>query len=157
MFHHSDGEIWKITTSPIDSLKLATCYNFVTNESSCTMKTAILKLPETENPNTIEDLEVATKLDTSLFGNDIKTTDFHPTESNKAVSVTENQVILWDVSGTEGKNILNIQLEGKNNPKFTTGKWNPHQNCNQVCRHFFLLYELTFQLCCSLQQPPKLI
>lgn len=96
------------------------------------MKTAILKLPEIENPNTIEDLEVATKLDTSLSGSDIKTTDFHPTESNKAVSVTENQVILWDISGEEGKNILNIQLEGKNNPKFTTGKWNPHQNCNQV-------------------------
>ncbi|XP_018562837.1 EARP-interacting protein homolog [Anoplophora glabripennis] len=131
VFHHSEGEIWKITTSPIDSTKLSTCYNSVTNESSCTMKTAILKLPETENPNTIDDLEVATKLETSLFGSDVKTTDFHPTESNKAISVTENQVILWDISGDEGKNILNIQLEGKNNPKFTTGKWNPHQNCNQ--------------------------
>ncbi|KAJ8925355.1 hypothetical protein NQ315_009185 [Exocentrus adspersus] len=131
VFHHSDGEIWKITTSPIDSLKLSTCYNSVINESSCIMKTAILKLPESENPNTIEELEVATKLDTSLFGNDVKITDFHPTESNKAVSVTENQIVLWDISGSEGKSILNIQLEGKHNPKFTTGKWNPHQNCNQ--------------------------
>ncbi|KAJ8971154.1 hypothetical protein NQ314_000852 [Rhamnusium bicolor] len=111
VFHHSDGEIWKITTSPIDPLKLATCYNFVANENSCLMKTAILKLPETENPNTIENLEVATKLDTSLFGNDIKTTDFHPTECNKAVSVTENQIILWDISGDLAWNIDGVHSQ----------------------------------------------
>ncbi|KAJ8977967.1 hypothetical protein NQ317_008159 [Molorchus minor] len=131
VYHHSDGEIWKITTSPIDSSKLATCYNSVTNESSCTMKSAILKLPETENPANIENLEMATKLDTSPFGTEVRTTDFQPTDSNKAASVTESHIILWDISESDGKSILNIQLEGKNSPKFTTGRWNPHQNCNQ--------------------------
>ncbi|KAJ8938047.1 hypothetical protein NQ318_013955 [Aromia moschata] len=131
VFHHPDGEIWKITTSPIDALKLATCYNSVTNESSCTMKSAILKLPVTENLNNIDNLELATTLDISLLGSEIKTTEFHPIEANKSVSVTDSHVVLWDISESNGKNILSIPLEGKNNPKFTTGKWNPHQNCNQ--------------------------
>ncbi|CAG9813572.1 unnamed protein product [Phaedon cochleariae] len=131
VFYHSEGEIWKINTSPTDPLKLATCYNSVTGESSCSMKTAILTLPEIESSDTIENLEIVTKLDTSIFGSDVKTTDFHPTETNTAVSLTDTQLILWDISGSEGKNILNIPLEGKNSPKFTNGKWNPHQNCSQ--------------------------
>ncbi|XP_023012429.1 EARP-interacting protein homolog [Leptinotarsa decemlineata] len=131
VFHHCEGEIWKITTSPIDPLKLATCYNSITSESNCIMKTAIRKLPETENPENIENLEIITKLDTTNFGNDIKTTEFHPNESETAVTLTDTQVVLWDVSQTEGRSVINISLEGKNSPKFTNGKWNPHQNCSQ--------------------------
>nr|CAH7754926.1 unnamed protein product [Callosobruchus chinensis] len=95
------------------------------------MKSDILKIPETENPDTTENLDVVNTLDTSSFGNDVKTTEFHPTEENKSVTVTDSHVVLWDISESAGKSILNITLEGKNNPKFTTGKWNPYQNCNQ--------------------------
>lgn len=131
VFHHSEGEIWKITTSPLETTKLATCYNVIANESSCFFKTAILKLPETENPDDIENLEVVTKFDTSEYGNEIKTTEFHPSDPTKAASVIDNNVILWDISESQGKSIKQIQLDGKHNPKFTTGKWNPHQNNNQ--------------------------
>lgn len=96
------------------------------------MKSAVLKLPSVENTDCIEDLEVVTSFDTSNFGNDVKTTEFHPTEENKAVTVTDNHVVLWDITENEGKSILNIPLDGKNSPKFTTGKWNPHQGYNQV-------------------------
>lgn len=132
VLHHPDGEIWKITTSPLDPLKMSTCYNSVSSESSCVMKTSIFKLPEVENNETIENLEVITKFDTSTFGTDIKTTEFHPNDSSRAVSVTDNQIVMWDISESNAKSIINISLEGKNNPKFTNGKWNPHQNCNQV-------------------------
>lgn len=98
------------------------------------MKTAILKLPATENSDNIENLEIITKFDTSNYGSDIKTTEFHPTDEHKAVSVTDNQVVYWDISSEAALNILNIQLGGKNSPKYTIGKWNPHQNCNQVSR-----------------------
>nr|CAH7754925.1 unnamed protein product [Callosobruchus chinensis] len=131
VFHHTNGEIWKISTSPLDASKLSTCYNSVTSDISCTMKSDILKIPETENPDTTENLDVVNTLDTSSFGNDVKTTEFHPTEENKSVTVTDSHVVLWDISESAGKSILNITLEGKNNPKFTTGKWNPYQNCNQ--------------------------
>ncbi|CAG9771069.1 unnamed protein product [Ceutorhynchus assimilis] len=131
VFHHSEGEIWKITTSPLDASKLATCYNVVANENSCSFKTAILQLPDTENPDNIENLEILTKFDTSQYGSEIKTTEFHPNDPAKVASVIDNNIILWDVSETDAKPIKSFQLEGKHNPKFTTGKWNPHQNCNQ--------------------------
>ncbi|KAF7273213.1 hypothetical protein GWI33_014065 [Rhynchophorus ferrugineus] len=131
VFHHSEGEIWKITTSPLDISKLATCYNVISGENSCTFKTAILKLPATENPNDIENLEVVTTFDTKEYGNDVRTTEFHPNDVAKAASVIDNNVVLWDISETQAKCIRKMQLEGKHNPKFTTGKWNPHQNCNQ--------------------------
>jgi len=131
VFHHTEGEIWKITTSPLDSLKLTTCYNVIANESSCHFKTAILKLPEIENPDSIENLEVVTKFDATEYGNEIKTTEFHPSDATKAASVIDNNVILWDISDSEGKCIERIQLDGKHSPKFTTGKWNPHQNNTQ--------------------------
>ncbi|KAG5881139.1 hypothetical protein JTB14_020842 [Gonioctena quinquepunctata] len=101
VFHHSEGEIWKITTSPLDPFKLATCYNSVSSESNCSMKTSIRKLPENENRDVIENLEIVTTLDIANFGNDIKTTEFHPTESNTAISLTDTQIVLWDISESE--------------------------------------------------------
>jgi WD40 repeat protein len=131
VFNHLEGEIWKLNTSPLDESKLVTCYNAVSNENSCSMKTSLYQLPQAENPEIVESLPVVTKFDTCNYGNEVKTTEFHPTDSNKVASVTETNAIFWDVSGEEAKNILAVQLNGKNNPKFTTGKWNPHQNCNQ--------------------------
>lgn len=96
------------------------------------MKTAIYQIPENENLDAIDNLEVVTTFDTSNFGIDIRTTEFHPNEENKAVSLTDTNVVLWDISESNAKSINNIVLEGKNSPKFTNGKWNPHQNCTQV-------------------------
>lgn len=92
----------------------------------------MFKLPEAENTETIESLEVVTKFDTSSFGTDIKTTEFHPSDATKAVSVTDNHLVVWDISEDTAKSIISISLDGKNNPKFSNGKWNPHQNCTQV-------------------------
>lgn len=96
------------------------------------MKTAIYQIPENENLDDIDNLEVVTSFDTFSFGTDIKTTEFHPNEDNKAISLTDTNVVLWDISESNAKSIINIVLEGKNSPKFTNGKWNPHQNCTQV-------------------------
>lgn len=113
VFHHSEGEIWKITTSPLDASKLATCYNVVATENSCSFKTAILKLPDTENPDSIDNLEIVTKFDTSEYGSEIKTTEFHPNDPAKVASVIDNNVVLWDISEPHGKAIRSFQLEGK--------------------------------------------
>lgn len=119
----------------MDASKLATCYNSVAGENSCRMKTAIFKIPENENPEAIDNLEIITKFDASCYGTDIKTTEFHPNESNKAVSLSDTHIILWDISEKDAKSIMNIMLEGKNSPKFSNGKWNPHQNCTQVLKY----------------------
>lgn len=132
VYHHSYGEIWKLNASPIDTSKITTCYNTVNRENLCSMKTAILNLPDIENYDHIENLKILTKFNIDSLGTDVKTTEFHPCDANKAASVTDNHVILWDISTSEAQNLLSVTLEGKSNPKFTTGKWNPHQNCNQV-------------------------
>ncbi|XP_022907287.1 EARP-interacting protein homolog [Onthophagus taurus] len=131
VYHHAQGEIWKIISSPLHSDLISTCYNDITNDNSCRIKTAILKLPETTNSNQIETLNVLVNIETPLNCGDVKATEFHPVEENKAISLCENHCFLWDLSDDVAKSILTIGLEGKSNPKFTTGKWNPHQNCNQ--------------------------
>lgn len=130
--YHTAGEIWKLNSSPLDASKISTCYNKVLSENSCIMQTAILKLPESERFDKIENLETLVSFDTESYGTEIRTTDFHPTDTNKAVTVTDYHMVFWDISGETGKSIISVHLEGKNNPKFTNGKWNPHQNCNQV-------------------------
>lgn len=94
------------------------------------MKSHVLKLPENYDSNIIENLNIANKLD--VPNNDVKTTEFHPTIDTRAVSVTENKILLWDLSDFNAKAVSEIQLETKNNMKYSLGKWNPHQNCNQV-------------------------
>lgn len=132
VYNHPEGEIWKLNTSPLNPTKLATCYNFVSNENSCSIKTGLYRLPEIENRDRVENLELITEFDTGQYGNEVKTTEFHPIDENKGVTVMENHTVLWDVSEKKAKEVLTVHLTGKNNPKFTTGKWNPHQNCNQV-------------------------
>lgn len=130
VFQHSSGEIWKINSSPIDISKLAVCYNSVIDEVTCCMKTCILKLPTEYNPNVIENLEIINKLEIENI-NEIKTTEFHPLLNDRAATVSDNKIILWDTTHTNADALLQIPLEGKNSPKFTTGKFNPHQNCYQ--------------------------
>lgn len=80
----------------------------------------------------LNELEIITNFDMGQYGDSVKTTEFHPTDVAKVASVTDTHLILWDVSGSDAKSVLSATLNGKNNPKFTTGKWNPHQNGNQV-------------------------
>lgn len=132
VFYHTLGEIWKLNSSPVDVSLISTCYNTITSDNTCAIKTSILKIPTDSNADQIENLDVAVNFPSELLESDVKTTEFHPTDATKGVTVSENQVVLWDISESDAKNILDINLEGKNNPKFTMGKWNPHQNCNQV-------------------------
>lgn len=132
VYYHAQGEIWRINSSPINTNLLATCYNTVTEDNVCYMKTSILSYPENDNSNEIESLQVVNEFDTEKFGTDIKTQEFHPTDANKSMVITENHIVLYDISEKNAKCISNFQLMGKNNPKFTMGKWNSHQNCTQV-------------------------
>ncbi|KAI4466508.1 wd-repeat protein [Holotrichia oblita] len=131
VFYHTLGEIWKINSSPINTSLINTCYNTITNDNTCSIRTSILKVPQDVNSDQIENLDVVVNFSTELLESDVKTNEFNPLDETKSITVCENQVTLWDISESEAKSILNINLEGKNNPKFTTGKWNPHQNCNQ--------------------------
>ena len=132
VYYHPQGEIWKLNSSPLNSSLIASCFNTVNSENTCSVKSAVMKVPEITDPDKIENLDIALSLNSPSLIGDVKTTEFHSIDENKMACVSDNQLCLWEVRESVGVCVLSIQLEGKNNPKFTTGKWNPHQNCNQV-------------------------
>jgi len=44
-------------------------------------------------------------IDTTPYGTDLKSIAYHPTDSKKAVSVVDNNFILWDLAN-EGPQVL---------------------------------------------------
>lgn len=153
VFYFTYGEIWKLTSSPHDSSLVGICYNTITDDNSCLMKSAILKLPKDDISDQIENLDILVDFDTANFGSEVKTIEFHPSDETKSVCITDSQIVLWDITGSSLKCALNVVLEGKNNPKFTIGKWNPHQNCNQVLiLNDILNFSFKIFFCYSLQR-----
>ncbi|KAG4073817.1 hypothetical protein HA402_001041 [Bradysia odoriphaga] len=103
--------------------------------SSCNAICAYFVLPESlENTENKEYLsfESTDILDTQAHGNEIKTTEFHPTDSNKLATVIDGKILLHEQ--TEAKVVVVSTLTGKNSPKYSTGKWSQHHQGNQfVC------------------------
>lgn len=70
------------------------------------MKGAVWKFPEMkEYTNDILQLKKLADIDTTPYGTDLKTIAYHPTDSKRAVSVVDNNFILWDL-GNEGPQVL---------------------------------------------------
>lgn len=67
-------------------------------EGVCQMKGALWNFPMTdENTNDIVPLEKVADIDTTPYGNDLKIIDYHPIDSTKAVSVVDNNFLLWSL------------------------------------------------------------
>ncbi|PSN32600.1 Protein TSSC1 [Blattella germanica] len=143
VYQHGAGEVWHLASSPSDASVIATSYNTLTDQNTCCMKSAIWKLPSFDDScnddtqdhqevNELEALELICQLDTESYGQDVKITCFHPTEGSKAATVVDNKFLIWDLNnGRSAKEIHSGVLEGKGQPRFTTGKWNPHHGCSQ--------------------------
>ncbi|KAG5676495.1 hypothetical protein PVAND_006326 [Polypedilum vanderplanki] len=122
-FSHDQGEIWRLTSCPTEKL-LASVYS-----SNLVMRTSILKIPDRifDNPEIenleFEDIEV---LDTESHGNEIKTTEFHPTNTNILATVVDSKVLIFNRA--EAKSTVVAEITSKNTAKFAGGKWN---NANQ--------------------------
>ncbi|XP_001602366.1 EARP-interacting protein homolog [Nasonia vitripennis] len=130
IFQHPIGEIWSIQASPTEAEKFITCYNTLTDEGTCQMKGALWKIPSSQDINDIIPLEKLADIDTTPYGNDLKTITYHPTDSKKAVSVVDNNFVLWDLS-FKPQAVTVGTLASKGQPRFTNGKWNPHSTTNQ--------------------------
>lgn len=62
------------------------------------MKGALWKLPIlNESSNEILKLEKLADIDTTPYGNELKIIAYHPSDESKAVSVVDNNFILWDL------------------------------------------------------------
>ncbi|XP_066592173.1 EARP-interacting protein homolog [Prorops nasuta] len=132
IFHHPVGEIWSLQASPVKSEEFITCYNSLNESGICQMKGALWHLPEiNEQLNDISDLNKVADIDTSEYGSDLKTIAYHPTDGTKVVSVVDNHFILWDLAESAPQITTVGTLMSKGQPRFTNGKWNPHNGSNQ--------------------------
>ncbi|KAK0090614.1 hypothetical protein PV325_010580 [Microctonus aethiopoides] len=132
IYHHEIGEIWSLQTSPTDPEKFITSYNTINNEGICTMKGALWQLPILDEYTTdIVHLNKISDIDTTSYGNELKTIVYHPMEGSKAVAVVDNNFVLWHLNECTPQVSTVGTLLGKGQHRFTTGKWNPHNGCNQ--------------------------
>ncbi|CAL7944372.1 unnamed protein product [Xylocopa violacea] len=132
VFNHPIGEIWSLQASPTEPSLFITCYNSLSDDGSCQMKGALWKLPELkEYTNNVENLEKLADIDTTPYGTDLKTIAYHPMDSTKAVSVVDNNFVLWNLADNGPQASTIGTLASKGQPRFTNGKWNPHNGCNQ--------------------------
>lgn len=120
IFSHSAGEIWKLRSSPNDSL-LATVYS-----NNLIMKTAIMKIPENifNNPEEnelleFENIEVIAEVESHQ--QEIKTTEFHSTNNDLIAIVIESKLLL--LNRTEAKTQVVAEVNVKNSGKLAGGKW----------------------------------
>lgn len=131
VFQHPLGEIWSLQASPTEPDVFITCYNHLSEEGTCQMKGAIWKFPEIkEYTNDILQLDKLADIDTTPYGTDLKTIAYHPMDCKKIVSVVDNNFVLWDLANGPQVAASGI-LAGKGQPRFTNGKWNPHNGANQ--------------------------
>lgn len=96
------------------------------------MKTALYKLPDftdtTENKEFFN-FESTEFLDIDSNGNDIKTSEFHTSDPNLLATVLDEKILLHERTPAQTRVIA--EINSKNAPKFTTGKWSEHHQGNQ--------------------------
>ncbi|CAH1255268.1 TSSC1 [Branchiostoma lanceolatum] len=143
VFLHQPGEVWHVSASPADKAVLTTVYN-KTSEQKAEMCGAVWRIPSEfdASANDAQDdasasaqaLELLCHLDDGNHSNMVSTVWEPAGDGKKLISLTENNILMWDldVSSSQAKLSSSATLEGKGNPKFTAGRWNPHHNCTQM-------------------------
>lgn len=96
------------------------------------MKTAIYRLPdftsEIENREFLQ-FESSEVLETESYGADIRTTEYHSKDKNLLATVVDNKILLHERTPSQTRVIT--EINAKNSPKLTTGKWSQTHSGNQ--------------------------
>lgn len=140
MFLHNAGEVWSIASSPLEQNVISTIYNSVT-DTKAEMLAAIWRVPTDslsaageESISNAPPLQLMTSVDSSSFG-EVRSFIWHPSgERSTFIVLADSHIVMYDLesSGTSAKVTSSSLLEGKSQPKFSAGKWNPHHNCVQI-------------------------
>lgn len=104
IFNHRE-EIHHLRSSPNDKL-IASVYTSTHKKSTeLVMQSAILRIPDTSEMLSKETLDFADVevLDTEPYGNEIKTTEFHPS-SDQIASIVDGKIIIFNRA--EAKSIV---------------------------------------------------
>lgn len=108
------------------------------------METALLTLPESLEPKDGEEQEFLAfenveKLATEGYGVEIRTTEFHPTDANQLACVVDGKIVLFNRA--EAATRVVAEINAKNVPKFTTGRWSHFHQGN----HFIALHDCSIK------------
>uniref|UniRef100_A0A1L8DAV6 Putative wd repeat protein n=2 Tax=Nyssomyia neivai TaxID=330878 RepID=A0A1L8DAV6_9DIPT len=142
IFSHPYGEVWKLNSSPHDANLLVSCCSSQRG-SQVSMRAMFLRLPDDdavpEDGQEFLSFKDAEELPLDGHGSDVKTTEFHPVESNILATVVDGKVLL--MNRAESQTRVVAEVTSKNCPKFTGGKWSQHHQGNQ----FITLHDCTIR------------
>uniref|UniRef100_A0A182UJ44 EIPR1-like beta-propeller domain-containing protein n=1 Tax=Anopheles melas TaxID=34690 RepID=A0A182UJ44_9DIPT len=143
IFAHPYGEVWRLAASAHDPRLLASCYSLLKG-TQVVMETALLTLPQSLEPKDGEEQEFLAfenveKLATEGYGVEIRTTEFHPTDANQLACVVDGKIVLF--SRAEAATRVVAEINAKNVPKFTTGRWSHFHQGN----HFIALHDCSIK------------
>ncbi|XP_022125484.1 EARP and GARP complex-interacting protein 1 [Pieris rapae] len=135
VYKHDIGEIWHLRCSPHDAATLMTTHNSYDRENSqCSMGVSIFKLPTLDvipkdidelsamQSQNAEEMELLTTINPEKPEEEIRYSEWHPTDTNCISIVMDGSVSVRDITTTQG---YNITPEGRTRLKFTGGKWSP--------------------------------
>ncbi|XP_062506663.1 EARP and GARP complex-interacting protein 1-like [Corticium candelabrum] len=153
VFLHSKGEVWSMSTSPADKNVLATCHSGVSG-SKIDFGATIWRIPTDEDAGYIGSPTPYSKTSKSRLQSisstagaylqelcilpdhqgQVKCVLWHPGGDPQMVSLDDQHIRVWDVDLASPSAVVRSQseLESRSLHTFHAGKWNPHQNCNQV-------------------------
>lgn len=137
IFEHSMGEVWKINANPHDLYEIVTCFN---EQSGNTVRTKAVLLKYSDQ--IVEEGDIKSEylqwnnvdlLDTTKYGEKVKTVEFHPIQKEKLACVVDNKVLLLDRQSGIYNKIAEIYAGSstKHANPFNGGKWSHHHQGQQ--------------------------
>ncbi|CAG5117429.1 unnamed protein product [Candidula unifasciata] len=142
IFLHQEGEIWNISSSVSDVSLFSTCFS-KTTETESELKAAVWQIPDNRDPpspvgddgsSSHPHLILKCYLEPEVRS-DVKSVLWQPSGDNHTViGLCEDKIVFWDLNTASSapKVVSSINVEGKGQHKMTSGRWNPHHNCNQI-------------------------
>ncbi|ELT94083.1 hypothetical protein CAPTEDRAFT_182296 [Capitella teleta] len=137
IFLHREGEIWDMKACTYDRNILATIYNTATS-AKAEMRGMLWKVPEefdtslNDDNATVQSLQPLASLYSADHG-DLKALMWHPSgDTQRLITLADNHILSWELDGPDARVSSATPLEGKGQPRFTTGAWNPHHNSSQI-------------------------
>ncbi|XP_059162909.1 EARP-interacting protein homolog [Physella acuta] len=142
IFLHREGEIWNISSSTFDAGLFSTCFN-KTSDTKSELKAAVWQIPSNADPfnpasddssNSHPHLQLKCYLSPDEHS-DVKSVLWQPAgDSHSVIGLCEDKIVCWDldVASSTAKMTSSTSIEGRCQHKLTSGRWNPHHNCNQI-------------------------
>lgn len=142
VYIHSAGELWHMSTSPTNTELVSTCYNHITQDGKCEMSCSLWRIPNSQQTNdtspsednsSLPSLELACKLETKEYGQDIKSSIWNPSDGKQIITLVDSSILLWDIADNGAASLVtSLNSHSKGKSKLLASRWNPHQNCSIV-------------------------